>query len=384
VTIHNLSSSYVAFKLKSTAPKKYNVKPKDGILGPQATQLIEITLNKDVILPTEEDKFRVESIRLTGTNPEEVTMADAFKVEKMIVKQKICSVFDNPPPNVVTRTQNDIFVLEWPESKIKDHLEFEKIQIKFLMEETEDVMMSPRGIEPTEPGLTRFTSFSSPKEISPEETPVHVDTPVPKVVPVVAVEEKVASPKLPLSPVHEPVPVEKVDPVVITPVVPKLEVVEVKNVVPMVEEVKPIVVEPKVEPVVTEQEKSPKQEPKHEPKHIPQEPVVPIKKEIVVPHRNSVEKVVQMKSPVNSKRMSKEVNPREDELIRIVLERNELQIQNKKSHDEIVTLKKMFAELKECQKSQSPVVLENDEERYSIHVLLVVAITFFLVGYLLK
>lgn len=62
--MENLTDFYAAFRLKTTAPKRYIVKPKDGIVAPHQTEKIEIILNKDTTSTPMDDKFRIESVKI--------------------------------------------------------------------------------------------------------------------------------------------------------------------------------------------------------------------------------------------------------------------------------------------------------------------------------
>jgi hypothetical protein len=68
INLVNQTDSYSAFKLKTTSPKRYTVKPKDGIVAPHEIQKIEVTLHQDVKEIPEDDKFRLESVRILNSS----------------------------------------------------------------------------------------------------------------------------------------------------------------------------------------------------------------------------------------------------------------------------------------------------------------------------
>ncbi|CAG9463919.1 unnamed protein product [Pedinophyceae sp. YPF-701] len=74
LTLNNPTSKFVAFKIKTTSPKRYCVKPSSGLLKPQQTQEVQISLlgkeagSLQIGLTT--DKFLVQSVSCTeDTDP---------------------------------------------------------------------------------------------------------------------------------------------------------------------------------------------------------------------------------------------------------------------------------------------------------------------------
>jgi CRISPR/Cas system CMR-associated protein Cmr3 (group 5 of RAMP superfamily) len=59
-----LTDNFVVYKFKTTAPKKYSVKPKEGIISPLEIDVIEVTLNSTNDMNN--DKLRVEVIRVSS------------------------------------------------------------------------------------------------------------------------------------------------------------------------------------------------------------------------------------------------------------------------------------------------------------------------------
>eukprot|EP00735_Rhodelphis_limneticus_P008238 TRINITY_DN2108_c0_g1::TRINITY_DN2108_c0_g1_i2::g.12813::m.12813 TRINITY_DN2108_c0_g1::TRINITY_DN2108_c0_g1_i2::g.12813 ORF type:complete len:265 (-),score=42.03,sp/Q8VZ95/VAP11_ARATH/44.53/4e-27,Motile_Sperm/PF00635.21/1.5e-27,DUF756/PF05506.7/0.32,DUF756/PF05506.7/1.4e+04 TRINITY_DN2108_c0_g1_i2:215-955(-) len=100
----NTQDKAVAFKVKTTAPKKYCVKPNSGVVGPHTTVTVEVTLQGVKEKPTDlkcKDKFLVQSVLLT--NP--LTDAEDKKALKAawdsvdpdnITEQKMRCIYVNP------------------------------------------------------------------------------------------------------------------------------------------------------------------------------------------------------------------------------------------------------------------------------------------------
>jgi hypothetical protein len=69
VRIVNKTEKYAIFKLKTNSPKRYIVKPKQGLLAPGAQERVEVILQKGLEeIPSTLDKFRVEGVVLNYVN----------------------------------------------------------------------------------------------------------------------------------------------------------------------------------------------------------------------------------------------------------------------------------------------------------------------------
>lgn len=102
--IYNTSNERLCFKVRTTAPKYYCVKPKDGILNPQTKLTIAIGLQpveNDIQLEQGKHKFKIQSIVVdddcsnysdtiwTSTNPKDImdsaTLACVFRAPNLLV-----------------------------------------------------------------------------------------------------------------------------------------------------------------------------------------------------------------------------------------------------------------------------------------------------------
>ena len=114
LTIQNRSEDYAAFKLKTMTPKKFNVFPKEEIIGPNESSKVEIKLNKDSGTETEmaTEKFRIEGVKIVVKDQNFIIdkniITEAFNLNpKAVVKQTIDCKVANPPSNCKVVTFND-------------------------------------------------------------------------------------------------------------------------------------------------------------------------------------------------------------------------------------------------------------------------------------
>uniref|UniRef100_A0A0D6QXB9 MSP domain-containing protein n=1 Tax=Araucaria cunninghamii TaxID=56994 RepID=A0A0D6QXB9_ARACU len=98
----NNTDNYVAFKVKTTSPKKYCVRPNTGIIEPKATCDVTVTMQAQKEAPPDmqcKDKFLVQCvIAPSGTIIQDVT-PEMFSKEpgKVIEENKLRVVYVSPP-----------------------------------------------------------------------------------------------------------------------------------------------------------------------------------------------------------------------------------------------------------------------------------------------
>lgn len=91
----------VAFKVKTTSPKKYCVRPNTGIIPPQSTCDVTVTMQAQKEIPPDmqcKDKFLVQSVMVpAGTTAKDIT-PDMFNKEsdKVYEEHKLRVVYVNP------------------------------------------------------------------------------------------------------------------------------------------------------------------------------------------------------------------------------------------------------------------------------------------------
>ncbi|XP_039045495.1 vesicle-associated protein 2-2-like [Hibiscus syriacus] len=90
-TLTNNTNQYVAFKVKTTSPKKYCVRPNVGILMPKSTCDFTVTMQAQREAPPDmicRDKFLIQStIVPAGTTDENITSATFLKVSGRYIEE---------------------------------------------------------------------------------------------------------------------------------------------------------------------------------------------------------------------------------------------------------------------------------------------------------
>lgn len=113
--VSNKTEEHVAFKIKTTNPKKYCVRPNTGIVLPRSSCDIVVTMQAQKDAPTEmqcKDKFLLQSvIAPAGATPKEITAEmfnkDQGKVEEC--KLKVVYVAPRQPPSPVAEESEEGF-----------------------------------------------------------------------------------------------------------------------------------------------------------------------------------------------------------------------------------------------------------------------------------
>lgn len=113
VHLANVTEQYVAFKVKTTSPKKYCVRPNVGIIKPNSTCDFTVTMQAQKHAPSEKlckDKFLIQSTVVPfGTIEEEILPSMFFKWgEKYIEETKIRVVLTSAPSSPQKRPGHGI------------------------------------------------------------------------------------------------------------------------------------------------------------------------------------------------------------------------------------------------------------------------------------
>jgi hypothetical protein len=110
----NSSDSYVAFKVKTTSPKKYCVRPNNGIVLPQSSADVTVTMQAQREAPPDmqcKDKFLVQSVVAPdGSSPKDVS-PELFSKEsgKEVHEAKLRVLYVSPPqpPSPITESNEE-------------------------------------------------------------------------------------------------------------------------------------------------------------------------------------------------------------------------------------------------------------------------------------
>jgi hypothetical protein len=139
LSLQNPTTERVAFKVKTTSPKKYCVRPSSGIVEPGATKDIQIIMQPQREAPPSlaecKDKFLVQSVIVEGTESE-VTVEMFDPARGPIIKQsKLRVILIGPakPPSPV------------PEGVEEENLSPARLAAK---ENGSDVSSATRGLPP--------------------------------------------------------------------------------------------------------------------------------------------------------------------------------------------------------------------------------------------
>lgn len=100
--LSNKTDSYVAFKVKTTNPRKYCVRPNTGVVLPQSTCEVIVTMQAQKEVPSDmqcKDKFLLQSVRVDdGADPKDITPEMFNKEAGHVVEEcKLRVVYVAPP-----------------------------------------------------------------------------------------------------------------------------------------------------------------------------------------------------------------------------------------------------------------------------------------------
>ncbi|XP_047255192.1 vesicle-associated protein 1-1 isoform X2 [Capsicum annuum] len=113
VHVANITDQYVAFKVKTTSPKKYCVRPNIGVVKPKSTYDFTVTMQAQRTAPSDmqcKDKFLIQcTIVPFGTSEEEIPPSMFNKDNgKYIEECKLKVVLVSPPQSPVLQPANGI------------------------------------------------------------------------------------------------------------------------------------------------------------------------------------------------------------------------------------------------------------------------------------
>lgn len=119
IQLINTSDHYVAFKVKTTSPKKYCVRPNTGVVKPKSKCDFTVTMQAQRSAPSDlqcRDKFLVQSTVVPfGTNEDDITSGLFAKDNgKHIEDSKLRVVLISPPQSPVLQQSNGVMKQELP------------------------------------------------------------------------------------------------------------------------------------------------------------------------------------------------------------------------------------------------------------------------------
>ncbi|KAA8527497.1 hypothetical protein F0562_034788 [Nyssa sinensis] len=113
----NISDQYVAFKVKTTSPKKYCVRPNLGIVKPKSTCDFTVTMQSQQSAPSDmqcKDKFLIQSTIVPFGSTEEDIAPGTFAKDsgKYIEESKLRVILISPPQSPVLLPINGVLKQE--------------------------------------------------------------------------------------------------------------------------------------------------------------------------------------------------------------------------------------------------------------------------------
>ncbi|KAI3469450.1 hypothetical protein Pfo_026113 [Paulownia fortunei] len=114
VHLANVTDQYVAFKVKTTSPKKYCVRPNVGIIKPKSTCDFTVTMQAQKSVPSEmqcKDKFLIQSTVVPfGTTEEEITPGMFAKDSQRYIEESKLRVVLTSAPNSPAKPLADVIL----------------------------------------------------------------------------------------------------------------------------------------------------------------------------------------------------------------------------------------------------------------------------------
>ncbi|XP_064972534.1 vesicle-associated protein 1-3 isoform X3 [Musa acuminata AAA Group] len=111
----NKTDNYVAFKVKTTSPKKYSVRPNMGIVQPRSAITITVTMQAQKEAPPDyqsKDKFLIQSVIANdGATTKDITAEMFNKAPDKVVEEfklRVVYIPANPPSPVPEESEEGI------------------------------------------------------------------------------------------------------------------------------------------------------------------------------------------------------------------------------------------------------------------------------------
>ncbi|KAJ4722255.1 Vesicle-associated protein 2-2-like [Melia azedarach] len=133
IQLGNKSDQYVAFKVKTTSPKKYCVRPNVGIIKPKATFDFTVTMQAQRVAPPDlqcKDKFLIQSTVVPFEIADEDITSNMFAKDngKYIEEKKLRVVLVSPTQSPVLLTRNGELKQESPETSLQKDRAFSGVE----------------------------------------------------------------------------------------------------------------------------------------------------------------------------------------------------------------------------------------------------------------
>ncbi|KAL5566994.1 hypothetical protein UlMin_030158 [Ulmus minor] len=125
VRLSNTTDCYVAFKVKTTSPKRYCVRPNVGVVMPKSTSEFTVTMQVPRTFPNDlecKDKFLIQSTIVSDvTTDEDITASMFVKDGKYVEEKKLKVILISPPNSPTLSPINGTMKQEVDRDASKDH-----------------------------------------------------------------------------------------------------------------------------------------------------------------------------------------------------------------------------------------------------------------------
>ncbi|CAH9080477.1 unnamed protein product [Cuscuta europaea] len=165
VTLINTTAQCVAFKVKTTSPKKYCVTPNIGIIKPNSTINFRVTMQAQRTAPVDmqcKDKFLIQSTIVPHEKMEDKTISEMFMKDKgnYIQENKLRVFLISPPQSPVLQPVNGV-----PKEDSPDNSPTLKEKLQIGVENLPPPQEHTEKIEDTEVGAWKDPRFGKIMEV---------------------------------------------------------------------------------------------------------------------------------------------------------------------------------------------------------------------------
>uniref|UniRef100_A0A0A9G9E3 MSP domain-containing protein n=1 Tax=Arundo donax TaxID=35708 RepID=A0A0A9G9E3_ARUDO len=142
----NRTDEYIAFKVKTTSPKKYCVRPNSGIVPPRSTSDIIVTMQAQKEAPPDmqcKDKFLVQSVIVgADTSARNITGEMFTKESGNVVDEVKLKVVYVPPPKLPSPVREGSEEGSSPQASLSDGSNFNYQEMQTIRESDESPFFS--------------------------------------------------------------------------------------------------------------------------------------------------------------------------------------------------------------------------------------------------
>ncbi|XP_074292734.1 vesicle-associated protein 2-2-like [Silene latifolia] len=151
IRLVNQTDQYVAFKVKTTSPKKYCVRPNVGVVLPKATHEFVVIMQAPKEVPVDlicKDKFLIQNTIVPEGTLEENITSEMFSRdnERYIEERKLRVILSTPPPTHAPAS----LPIDGTQEKVNGHVESKTVNKEELkpVKDAEDIPVYNVQLEP--------------------------------------------------------------------------------------------------------------------------------------------------------------------------------------------------------------------------------------------